>query len=214
MKNKTYILVTLTLLAALFAAPAIAADSKQDREKQIKAAFLYNFINFVDWPEEKMPDNDEPITIGIIGNGGFIKAFDPVKDKQIKDKKIVIKFFKDVNELERLKDENNSEYEQTIGSLKKCHVVFLCAHKSMSTDNLAKIIDALKNAPVLTVGEQADFLENGGNINFLMEDKKVRFEINLNSAKQNNLNIRSKLVKLAKRVIKEEKQEEPKNTKG
>ncbi len=93
MKNKVYIIVILILLAVLFAAPAMAADSKQNREQQIKAAFLYNFISFVDWPEEKMPDNDEPIIIGIVGNKDFIKAFDTVKDKQIRGKNIVISFF-------------------------------------------------------------------------------------------------------------------------
>lgn len=207
MKNKTYILVISILLAALLAVPAIAADSKQDRERQIKAAFLYNFINFVDWPEEKMPDNDEPVIIGIIGNEKFIKAFDPVKDKQIKGKNIIIKYFKDLNELERSKAKNDSGYKQTIKSLKKCHILFLCARESTSIDNSAIIIGALKNSPVLSVGEQAGFLENGGNINFLVEKKKVRFEINLNSAKQNNLKIRSKLVKLAKRIIKEGKKD-------
>jgi hypothetical protein len=167
------------LLAAVLVPPAMAGSAAQDREQKIKAAFLYNFINFVDWPEDKMTDNDEPIIIGVIGN----------KDLQIRGKKIVIKYFKD------LKD------------LKKCHVVLLCICGSTSPDNSKKIMDAVKNFPVLTVGEQADFLENGGNINFLTVDHKIRFEINLDSAKRNNLKIRSKLLKLAKRVINEEKPE-------
>ena len=189
MKDTRYILVIATLLAGLFQTPATAKSSESDREQQIKAAFLYNFINFVDWPEEKMPDNDEPIIIGVIGNKDFVNAFDPIKDKQIRGKKIVIKYFKDLNDL------------------KKCHVVLLCISGSTSPDNSKKIIDAVKNFPVLTVGEQADFLENGGNINFLTVDHKIRFEINLDSAKRNNLKIRSKLLKLAKQVINEEKPE-------
>ena len=87
----------------------------------------------------------------------------------------------------------------------------LCRCGSTPIDNSAEIIDILKNSAVLTVGEREDFLENGGNINFLVEKKKVRFEINLASVKRNNLKIRSKLVKLAKRVVKEER---PKKTKG
>jgi hypothetical protein len=189
MKIRLYILIVLILLAAVLVPPAMAGSAAQDREQKIKAAFLYNFINFVDWPEDKMTDNDEPIIIGVIGNKDFVNAFDPIKDKQIRGKKIVIKYFKD------LKD------------LKKCHVVLLCICGSTSPDNSKKIMDAVKNFPVLTVGEQADFLENGGNINFLTVDHKIRFEINLDSAKRNNLKIRSKLLKLAKRVINEEKPE-------
>ena len=182
MRIEFHILIVLVLLAT----PAMAGNSAQDREQKIKAAFLYNFINFVDWPEEKMSDNDEPVIIGIIGNKDFVNAFDPIRDKQIKGKNIIIKYFKNLNEL------------------KKCHVVLLCICGSTSPGNSREIIDALGDSPVLTVGEQADFLENGGNINFLTVDHKIRFEINLDSAKRNNLKIRSKLLKLAKRVINEE----------
>jgi hypothetical protein len=68
MKIRLYILIVLILLAAVLVPPAMAGSAAQDREQKIKAAFLYNFINFVDWPEDKMTDNDEPIIIGVIGN--------------------------------------------------------------------------------------------------------------------------------------------------
>lgn len=209
---KFYILAVFALmLLAMPIATMAETNSELMREYQIKAAFLYNFINFVDWPKEKMPDNNEPITIGIIGNKDFIKAFDPIKDKKIRGKNIVIKYFKDLKELKKSESGNDSRRKQTIELLKKCHIVFLCTRNSKSIDNSAKIIHALKNSPVLTVGEQADFLENGGNISFLVEKKKIRFEINLDSAKRNNLKIRSRLLKLARRVIKEKKS---KDTKG
>ena len=189
----------------------VQAGSKPTREEQIKAAFLYNFINFVEWPKEKMPDSNEPIIIGIVGNKDSAKAFDPIKDKQVRGKNIVIKYFKNLNELKKSEGKNNSRQKQTIESLKKCHIVMLCTCGSVSIDNSAVIIDVLKNSPVLTVSEQAGFLENGGNINFLIEKKKVRFEINLASAERNGLKIRSKLLKLAKRVIKEEKSKKTKS---
>jgi len=62
---------------------------------------------------------------------------------------------------------------------------------------------ALKGSPILTIGESDGFLESGGIINFLMEDEKVRFEINNTAAKQARLKIRSKLLRLAQRVIEE-----------
>ena len=209
---KFYILAVFALmLLAMPIATMAETNSELMREHQIKAAFLYNFINFVDWPKEKMPDNNEPITIGIIGNKDFIKAFDPIKDKKIRGKNIVIKYFKDLKELKKSESGNDSRRKQTIELLKKCHIVFLCTHNSKPIDNSAEIIHALKNSPVLTVGEQAGFLENGSNINFSVEKKKIRFEINLDSAKRNNLKIRSRLLKLARRVIKEKKS---KDTKG
>lgn len=209
MKDKVYILVLLIVLAALFAAPVTAADSKQNRERQIKAAFLYNFINFVEWPKEKMPDNNEPIIIGIIGNKDFVKAFDPIKGKQIRGKDIVIKYFKDLNELKKSEGKDDSKRNQIIDSYKKCHILFFSA--LTNKENITAIVEELKGTPVLVVGENPGFLESGGNIRFLTEEKKIRFEINLASAKHNNVEIRSKLLKLARRVIKEEESKDTKN---
>ncbi len=59
------------------------------REYQIKAAFIYNFINFVDWPKEKMAESNEPVIIGIVGKDPFGDAFAPVKDKEVKGKKFL-----------------------------------------------------------------------------------------------------------------------------
>ncbi|MCJ7777900.1 MAG: YfiR family protein, partial [Sedimentisphaerales bacterium] len=82
MKIRAYNLMVLAL--AFFATPiALKAndDSTVNREYQVKAAFLYNFIQFVDWPEEKSADSNKPITIGIIGKDPFENAFEPIKDK-------------------------------------------------------------------------------------------------------------------------------------
>ena len=185
----------------MFSDSAMAADSEPNREQKIKAAFLYNFIKFVEWPKEKMPDNDEPIIIGIIGNKDFIKAFDSVKDKQIRGKNIVIKQFDDLSKLEKSKEKSNFKGNQKIESLKKFHILMLCSCESNNMENTTAIIKELRGTPVLIVGESSGMLEKGCNINFFVEKKNVRFEINLVSAKQNNLIIRSKLLKLAKRVI-------------
>lgn len=203
MKNKVYILVILILFAALFATPAMAADSKLNREQQIKAAFIYNFIKFIDWPEEKMADSNEPITIGIIGSEDFINAFEPVKHKKIKDRNISVKYFAGFEKLDKSEKENDPQWNQKIKTLKTCHVLFICTCDSVLIDNSAKIIKALKGSPVLTVGETAGFLESGGSINLLMEDKKVRFEINITAAKRAKLKIRSQLLRLARRVVEE-----------
>jgi len=173
-------------------------DPASVREFQIKAAFLYNFINFVDWPKEKAASNN-PIIIGIIGKDPFGKAFEPIKNKQVKGRKVLIKRFKDIEELKQSSEQ--------IESLRKCYLLFICYSEKKK---LSEIINLVKDHSVLIVGDMKDFLESGGIINFLMEDKKVRFEINNTAAKQAKLKIRSKLLRLAKRVIEEKPSEDPK----
>ncbi len=198
---------------ALFVAPIVPkarADTAPNKEYQIKAAFIYNFIKFVDWPEEKMADSNEPITIGIIGSEDFIKAFEPIIHKKVKNRSISIKYFKGYEKLERTQ-EDDRQWNQKMEALKTCYVLMFCSCDSVRIKDLSQIIKALKGSPVLTVGETAGFLESGGIINFLMEDKKVRFEINNTAAKQAKLKIRSKLLRLAKRVVPEKPSSEDKS---
>ena len=167
----------------------VGAESPRSQEYMVKAAFLYNFIKFIEWPEEKLADSNS-MTIGIIGKNPFGKAFEPLKDKQIKDKNVIIKQFK-----------GNEELKQSDGhteALKKCHVLFICRSEHKQ---LEEIIKSVKGHSVLTVGDIKDFLESGGMINFVMEDEKVRFEIHNAAAKRAKLDIRSKLLRLAKRTL-------------
>ena len=147
-----------------------------EREYQIKAAFLYNFIKFVDWPEEKLADSNEPVVIGIIGSKDFIKASKTVEGKKIEKRIVVIKYFEGFEESKKTKEENDSEWNQKLEALKICHVVMFCTCDSTEIKNTAEIIKLLKEASVLTVGETPEFLEAGGVINFVMEQKKVRLE--------------------------------------
>ena len=200
------------LLTVLFAAPpAVRAESAREREYKIKAAFVYNFIKFVDWPEENTPDKDKPITIGVLGSDVLIKAFGPIKNKEAKGRRVVIKRFEDRDKLEESRKKNDSAWKEKIEALKKCRVVFVCTCESGTKEIPVEIIKALKGSGVLLVGEVPGFLEKGGVINFVTENKKVRFEINSTSAKRNNLKIRSQLLKLARRVYKEEPSEVVKN---
>jgi len=189
MKTKSYILIlsALVLFVGLITTQAYA-ESTQSKEYQVKAAFLYNFIKFVDWPKEKIVYRNDTIVMGIIGKDPFKKAFESVRNKKIKGKKLVVERFA---AFEKIKDKD---------VLKKCHVLFICASEK---EDLPEIIKALNDSPVLTVGETSGFLESGGIINFLMEEKKIRFEINLSASKKAKLKISSKLLRLAKRVIKE-----------
>lgn len=204
MRTKVYnlMLLALVLIAASMATLAVADDAA-DREYRIKAAFLYNFIKFIDWPKEKMGDSNEPIVIGIIGSMDFIKAFEPARHKKIKNRTISIKYFEGFEKLRKSPTGDNRQWNQKMRMLKNCHVLLLCSSEDARIDNLRQIIGELKVSPVLTVGETRNFLESGGIVNFLTEDKKVRFEINAAAAKKSELRISSKLLRLAKRVVQE-----------
>jgi len=197
------LIVLSTVLFLVLNTPKARAEAAPNKEQQIKAAFLYNFIKFVDWPEEKMADSNEPIIIGIIGSEDFVKTVEPLIHKKIKNRNISIKYFEDYEKLKKSQDDDDRQWNQKMESLKTCHVLMFCICDSVRIKDLSQIIKALKGSPVLTVGETAGFLEFGGIINFLMEDKKVRFEINVTAAKKNKLTISSKLLRLAKRVVKE-----------
>ena len=201
MKIKTHILTVIVM--TLLVVPTVSqvrAETTSSREYQVKAAFLYSFISFVNWPEDKQAEDNKRITIGIIGNDPFGKAFEPIKDKQVKGKDVVIKRFKTIQELNKSSEETEA--------IKKCHLLYICPSEK---DELQKIINLVMSHNILTVGDTNSFLESGGMINFLMEDKKVRFEINNNAAEQAELKIRSKLLRLAKRVIQSQSSDEGKS---
>jgi hypothetical protein len=184
-------------------APAIRADSEKSKEYQIKAAFLYNFIKFVDWPKEKNAETKKPITIGIIGSGDLVKAFDVIKGKKIEGRNISIKYFTDYEKLKRQNRTDDPQWDEKMDALKICHVLMFCVCDSGRLRNSDQIVKALKELPILTVGETDGFLESGGIINFVKQDEKIRFEINNAVAKKAKLTIRSKLLRLAKKVIDE-----------
>ena len=185
-KTRAIIVLIMTLSGAnlMFGTPT---ESEMGSEYQVKAAFLYNFVKFVDWPAKSVPDGNEPMTIGIIGDDPFGKAFEPLKNKLVKDKKIVLKRFKGLNELK--------QSSQQIEDIKICHLLFVCRSEK---ELFKEIINLVKDRPVLTIADTEGFLESGGIINFLMEEKKIRFEINHTAAKQAKLRISSKLLRLAK----------------
>jgi len=192
---KFYILFVLSIVLQIM--PVRAQDGSNpdlSREYKIKAAFLYNFIQFVDWPKEKTGDHNEPIIIGIIGKDPFDDAFKPINNKQIKGRKGLINRFEGIEKLKKSGGVDNSE----IASLRKCHLLFIC---SSEKDHLTDIINFVDGHSVLTVGETSNMLKSGGMINFLVEENKVRFEINLTAARKGKLEIRSQLLRLAMRVI-------------
>jgi uncharacterized protein DUF4154 len=168
------VLLSLGVAAALAWTPTVRAQSAAQREYEIKAAYLYNFIKYVDWPSY-----GDTITIGVLGANPFGSALAPLNGKSVKGRRLTIK------QVDSLRD------------AQKCQIIFV---SSSERARLQEIFDNLKPARVLTVGEMQGFANGGGIINFVEENNKVRFEINPEAARQAGLSISSELLKLAKLV--------------
>ena len=169
----------LAFFAALACPTGLRAGNALQREYEIKAAYLYNFINYIEWPEDAFPAAGGTITIGIIGENPFGAALDALNGKQVKGRTLALKQITDSKDLGQ------------------CQIVFI---SSSEKQRLPELLEKLKDAKVLTVSEIDGFAERGGIINFISERNKVRFEINPDAARRLGLNISSELLKLAKLV--------------
>jgi hypothetical protein len=162
----------LVLLLTAAASPASAIS----REYEIKAAYLYNFINYIDWPGSSAGGT---ITIGVLGDNPFGPALAALNGKSAKGRRIAVR-----------------EVSQA-AELKGCQIAFISSSEKQRT---SQILDTLTDTRVLTVGETDGFAERGGMINFISEHNKVRFEINVDAARRRGLTISSELLKLARLV--------------
>ena len=174
------------------------SQSSQYKEYEVKAAFIYNFLKFIDWPKEKMANSGKQIIIGFIGENPFGPAADVFKNKKVEDRDVTLKYFGGLEQIEKMPEKDRAANEE---SLKNCHLLFICPSEQKQVSEIIEIVG--KNG-VLTVGDSDGFTKSGGVINFLMEDNKIRFNINLTAAEKSGLKIRSQLLRLAKKVYKDE----------
>ncbi|MEN6424672.1 MAG: YfiR family protein [Phycisphaerales bacterium] len=183
----------------------VRAEDAIDREYRIKAAFVYNFLKFVEGgrfapaPGRKKDEVDpnDPLVIGVLGVPPSRIAFEEFNGRQIGNRVVVVRWFKGFEELAG-KDENIPERHPDLDRIKVCHVLFLCPSERVF---LPRVLPHLRESGMLTVGDVPLFLENGGTINLLIEERKVRFEINLAAAARAKLEIRSSLLRLAVRTV-------------
>lgn len=158
-----------------------APVAHESLEYQVKAAFLLNFVKFTEFPPSAFRDGDSPITICVSGDDPFGNALDQlVKGETVGGRKVVAQRIKRV----------------PVG--KACQVLFLHAFEK----NTVETILAAVGSGVLTVGEGEKFIQNGGMIAFVIENRRVRFDVNQAAAESAGLKLSSKLLTVAKAVEK------------
>ena len=170
--------VTLLALLVVVALRSEAAEAtgKPVREYDLKAAFLFNFTHFVEWPSEAFADSDSPIVIGILGDDPFGSVLEKiVEGETVRNRKLVIKRSRQVEDL------------------KNCQVLFICKSEK---NRLGQILSSLDDTSIFTVGDTDGFARHGGITNLFLQGNKVRFEINVQAARRKGLKISAQLLAL------------------
>jgi len=153
--------------------------SQRYTEYEVKAAYIFNFAKFVEWPDSIFASKDSPLILGIYNGDPFGDIIEKTfTDNPIKDRKWSVKYFKDINEITY------------------CHILFI---PRIDKSELLKVLNLVRNKSILTVGDNInEFCQLGGIINFTSQESKFRFEINNYEAKKSKLEISSKLLILSK----------------
>jgi hypothetical protein len=180
MRRAAASLLALALLAApLPAVSAAGAAGPRSPDYVIKAAYLYNFALFVEWPADAFASADAPFVIGILGSDPFGDALTQiVSGKRINRRRIHV------------------EVAQYAHDLRRAQLVFVSAADAPRLAEL--LVPAVSSGtPQLVVGETDVFLRHGGTISFTVRDNKVGYDINLEAARKARLVVSSKLLSLA-----------------
>jgi hypothetical protein len=169
-------IIVLLLLASLGVGVVLPVKAQAPNEYRVKAAFILNFARFIDWPGDGYGEGGA-LVVGIVGDDPFGGSLDQLNGTTVNGHRIVIR---------RLKAEDY---------LKACQILFV---SSSERNRLGKILESVRGGSVLTIGELPQFNQAGGIIKFVIQDDRVRFEINTGAAGQARLRISSKLLALSK----------------
>jgi len=165
-------------LLVLFCLPTGKASGAEYEEYELKAGFLYNFFNFIKWPDRSFDSPNSPFILIVVGGS----SKERVIEHALQDSVVGTRPLKIIT-------------THSVENLDKAHMVFFL--ESYKNPDLPKILAQLKGKPVITVGEEKNFIVSGGDINFVQRGAKIKFQINSASADKADLKISSRLLMLA-----------------
>ena len=174
--------MAIVCLLTLATAGRASAQQIRSGEYNIKAAFIYNFTRFIEWPDSAFATPQSPFIVGVIGPDPFGPRLEAVMNGEtVKGRPIRIKRFTSISQAD------------------ECHIVFV---SGKARTDVKKLSEVLRGKPILTVSDKPDFDQEGGMISLSMAENKIKLIINSTAAKASTLSISSKLLRLAE--IKEE----------
>ncbi|HEY3768218.1 MAG TPA: YfiR family protein [Candidatus Angelobacter sp.] len=169
--------IALLLLGGALARPAVAQSATED---QVKAAYLFNFAKFIEWPPEAFETADSALNFCTLGRSPVVDELDSsMLGKSINRHAIAVRHLRGPEDI------------------KGCHLVFLAAS---AVKQQQKLVLAAKGSPMLLVAETPGFAQAGGTINFYSEAGRLLFEVNISAAENAHLKVSSKLLSLARIV--------------
>jgi uncharacterized protein DUF4154 len=172
--------MALALLLAVADVIPISAQVNPSVEYQAKAAFLYNFAKFVEWPPDTFQSENSPITLCVFRYDPFGSALDEVIAGQaLNNRRLLV------------------QRTNTLPDLKACQLIFVSEREEK---HLPEILNSLEGASALVVGESEKFAEHRGGIQFFLENGRLRFAINVDAIQRARLKVSSKLLAIAKIV--------------
>lgn len=171
------------LMTALFMQATASQAAAQDVETRIKAAFLYHFCNYIDWPESAFAQTDSPLVLGVAGSASMVGALREVVDNRVAHNRPML-----------VRQVNPGD------SLDGVHLLFIAEAAQASS---RRLISAATDRSVLVVTEGPGGLDAGGMISFVIQDDRVRFDIAPDVVRQRNLGISAQLLTVA-RVIRQD----------
>jgi len=159
------------------AGSGLEAQAARPSEYQVKAVFLFNFAQFVDWPPEAVVDSQAPLVIGVLGENPFGDLLDAtVRGEHVGARSFVVRRY------------------QRVEDIKTCDILFI---SRPAGDRPEGVLADLKHRPILTVSDAEGFAEHGGMIGFVSDRNRIRLQINLDVAQAAHLTISSKLLRVA-----------------
>ena len=165
------------LLSSLCIQQGTYAQLATASEYKVKAVFLFNFTHFIDWPEEAFEDGYSPFVIGMIGGDPFGTFLEQaVSGERINAHVIRI------------------ERYDNIQDIKACHILYV---NTRDPEEIKRILAAVSNRSILTVGDTPNFIRWGGMVRFYTQESKIKLEINNTLARSRQLKISSKLLRVA-----------------
>jgi len=174
------LLCVSALLTIALSAHQVAAATAA-KEYQIKAAFLYNFVNFISWPDSVFQDDNEPYNICVLGKDPFGYPLNlTTENVTAKGRKLSVKRFEEGNV-------NDEEIDS-------CHILFISTSLEPTIQN---VLQTLEKKPILTVSEIENFVHMGGFIQFYTVRNKIRLKINRNELEAAQLKAAGTLLNLA-----------------
>jgi len=166
----------LFVALAVFLCGFRTSQAQVSREYQIKAAFLYNFAQFTEWPTNAFANDHAPIVIGVLGADPFGRALEEtVKGEAIQGHPLIIQHYHRADEI------------------KTCHILFISQSENRYME---EIVRSLKAKPILTVADADGPVTAQVIIRFIVENNKVHFRINQQAAVQAHLVLSSRLLRV------------------